>query len=141
MSPFPNTRVFPADWSAHHLEAAEAFLTGQCVARGPEVEAVWPEEPKPGPVLYEGPCSVQHLSQAADRPVVDHLETPVTHRVSAPITAPWLPPGTQITVTTNPDDPHLNGRVFVVAAVETGTTNWTRDMLCTELNHAPGGVA
>lgn len=142
MTPIPGMRVLPDGWSDHHRPAAEGFLTGEAEAHEPGTGAVWPDPPTQGRKLWAGRCSAQFLSQSA-RPVivVDSVQTIVTHRVSIPLTAPWLQPGVTITVVSNPDDPHLDGRTFTILAVETGTTNWTRDLLCQELNATIGGEA
>ena len=133
--PLPTTRVIPKGWSAHHRPAAEGTLTGVCDARRADRAG------GPGGIIYgtpvwnEKPCSVQFLSQSA-RPVVvvDSTEVQVTHRVSVPITLTDVGYGDVITVTANPDDPRLTGTILTVVTVESGTTNWTRDLACIEQN-------
>lgn len=143
MSPLPATRVIPDGWSEHNRPAAEGTLTGLCKAERPvdigDIEA-GEAFPSDGPdiIWRKAPCSVQFLAHGAPTVVVDSIEVLATHRVSLPIRAITLQYGDMISVTSNPDDPHLNGRTLVVLAVESGTTNWTRDYLCEERNSAHG---
>lgn len=142
MSPLPprgRLQVLPDDWSAHHRPAAEGFLTGTCRCNGPEEEAPWtPDNPgglTPGPVIWpDMPCSVQVLSQfGREATVVGTTEVVVSHRVSVPIELE-AEYGDVITVLTNPDDERLNGTRLRVISVDSGTTNWTRELACEELN-------
>jgi len=133
--PLPTTQILPDNWSEHHRPAAEGFLTGLCDARRAD-RAGGPTGIIYGtPVWNEKPCSAQFLSQSA-RPVVvvDSTEVQVTHRVSVPIHLTDLGYGDVITVTANPDDPRLTGTILTVVTVESGTTNWTRDLACVEQN-------
>lgn len=135
MAPLSTTRVIPDGWSEHHRPAAEDTLTGLCDARRAD-RAGGPSGIIYGtPVWAAKPCSVQFLSQSA-RPVVvaDSTEVQVTHRVSVPITLTDVGYGDVITVTANPDDPRLTGTILTVVLVESGTTNWTRDLACVEQN-------
>jgi hypothetical protein len=135
MAPLSTTRIMPDNWSEHHRPAAEGFLTGLCDARRAD---------RPGgptgiiygtPVWAAKPCSAQFLSQST-RPVVvvDTTEVEVTHRVSVPIHLTDVGYGDLITITANPDDPRLTGTILTVVLVESGTTNWTRDLACVEAN-------
>lgn len=141
MSPLPprgRLQVLPDDWSAHHRPAAEGFLTGTCRCNGTEEEAPWtPENPgglTPGPVIWvDQPCSVQVLSDGREATVVGTTEVVVSHRVSVPIELE-AEYGDVITVLTNPDDERLNGTRLRVISVDSGTTNWTRELACEELN-------
>lgn len=142
MAPLSTTRIIPEDWSEHHRPAAEGFLTGVCRARRAD---------KPGGptgIVYGSPiwaaeaCSVQYLSQSA-RPtiVADSTELQVSHRVAVPIHLTDLTYGDIITITANPDDPRLTGTVLTVVLVESGTTNWTRDLSCIEANRTEAEAA
>lgn len=135
MAPLSTTRILPDDWAEHHRPAAYGFLTGTCKARRAD---------RPGgptgiiygtPVWASEPCSVQYLTQSA-RPIVvaDSTEVQVTHRVSVPIHLTDVTYGDIITITKNPDDPRMTGTILTVVLVESGTTNWTRDLACVEEN-------
>lgn len=133
-------KVIPDGWSEHHRPAAYGFLTGTCRGNGPDEESAWtPENPggvTDGPVLWaEQPCSVQILAQfGRDVVVVGMAEVVITHRVSLPIDVD-ASYGDIVTVMSNPDDEHLNGTRLRVIFSESGTTNWTRELGCEELNH------
>lgn len=143
MSPLPargKLKVLPKGWSEHHRPTAYQFLTGDCRAFTADSPGDW----TPGGGQSDGsedtkwehaPCSAQFLTQAT-RPVTvaDGVEVLATHRISVPIASTWLHYGDTIEVLDNPDDPALNGREFQVITIETGTTNWTRDYLCQDLN-------
>ena len=130
-------KVIPDHWADTHRPTAYGFLTGECTAYtfGDIPDWPAPQEPEVMPVWESAPCSVQFLTQSS-RPVLvaDGLEVIATHRVSVPIAAKWLHYGTTIKVLDNPDDPDLNGREFQVLVAESGTTNWTRDYLCQDVN-------
>lgn len=136
----PGMKILPDGWSEHHRPAAYGFLTGTCAARRPDMVGEWtPENPGgviPGETVWdEKPCSVQYLSQHNTVFVTaDSSETSATHRISVPIDVPALTYPDIIRITTNPDDPRLNGREFTVLTEETGTTNWTRDYNVIEIN-------
>ena len=133
-------KVIPDGWSERHRPAAYGFLTGLCRANGPDEETAWtPDNPAgivPGPSRWtdEQPCSVQVMSEMGREVVaVGTSETIITHRVSLPIDCE-VEPHDVITVTENPDDLRLNGTRLRVVSVGSGTTNWTRDIGCEELN-------
>lgn len=42
--------------------------------------------------------------------------------------------GDTIQTIDNPDEPHLKERELQVLVAESGTTNWTRDYLCQNIN-------
>lgn len=140
MSPLPRSTVLPDDWSEHHREAAEGFLTGECRADRPlpSEDIGWGSDaPHSGTnkIWTRAPCSVQILSRGSQPvQVADSTEMLATHRVSVPLTAIHLVYKDYFTILSNPDDPVLNGRVFTVLVEEKGTTNWTRDYLCQEVN-------
>lgn len=131
-------KVIPDGWSEHHRPAAYGTLTGLCRAHGPDQETSWtPDNPAgliPGEPIWEGtkPVSVQVLS-SREVMVIGTSEVVVTHRVSLPIDC-IMQPGDVITVTSNPDDERINGTRLRVVAVDSGTTNWTRDLGCEEMN-------
>lgn len=130
-------KVLPDNWADTHRPTAYGFLTGDCTAYtvGPIPDWPAPQEPEVIPIWECAPCSVQFLTQSS-RPVTvaDGIEVIATHRISVPIAAKWLHHGASIQIIDNPDDPHLNGREFQVLVAESGTTNWTREYLCQEIN-------
>lgn len=140
MSPLPGMKVLPDGWSDHHKPAAEGFLTGKCRADRPlpSEDTEWGEEapePKINKVWGSAPCSVQILTQSSQPTVtVDSVEVLATHRISTPITPIHLRYKDFFTILDNPDDLVLNGRRFSILVEEKGTTNWTRDYLCQEVN-------
>ena len=140
MSPLPvrgKLAIVPDGWAEHHRPAAHGFLTGDCEAytQGPSADWPAPPEGERVPKWAHMDCSVQFLTQSS-RPVkiADGIEVIATHRISVPIGATWLHYGDTIRVLANPDDPALNGREFQVLSAETGTTNWTREYLCQDIN-------
>lgn len=133
-------KVLPDNWSQHHRPTAYGFLTGDCAAYTVGEPGDWTPGGGAGNPTYDDkwehmPCSAQFLG-AASRPVIvaDQTEMIATHRISVPIAATWLHYGDTIQILDNPDDPHLNGREVQVLIAESGTTNWTRDYLCQDLN-------
>lgn len=147
MSPLPargKLKVIPDGWSERHRPTAYGFLTGECTAYtlGPIPDWPAPQEPTKEYKWESAPCSVQFLTQSA-RPIMiaDGVEVFATHRVSVPIASTWLHYGDTIQVLDNPDDPALNGREFQVLVAESGTTNWTRDYMCQDLNRQEENVA
>lgn len=130
-------KVIPDGWAERHRPTAYGFLTGVCTAYTLGGIPDWPapQVPEVVQIWDTAPCSVQFLTQSS-RPVMvaDGIEVIATHRVSVPIAAKWLHHGATIQVIDNPDDPHLNGREFQVLVAETGTTNWTREYLCQDIN-------
>lgn len=140
-APRGRLKVVPDDWSEHHQPAAYGFLTGDCAA----FRAGTPGDWTPGGTTdtpgvewrwRNMPCSAQFLTQS-NRPitVADGVEVLATHRVSVPMASTFLHYGDTITILDNPDDPALNGRDLQVLVAETGTTNWTRDYLCQDVNN------
>lgn len=149
MSPLPprgRLKVVPDGWSAHHRPTAYGFLTGDCAAFTAGPPGDWtPGGSTDGSVVWKwrhAPCSAQFLTQS-NRPVTvaDGVVVLATHRVSVPIATSWLRYGDTIVVLDNPDDPGLNGRELQVLVTETGTTNWTRDYLCQDVNNSQAKAA
>lgn len=142
MSPLPNASVLPDDWSQHHRDAAEGFLTGTCKADRPvasgDIEWGQEEQEATSDSIWRSlPCSAQILTQANRASVVvESVEIIASHRISVPLSAIHLVYKDYITILSNPDDPVINGRSFTVLVEEKGTTNWTRDYLCQEVNSA-----
>lgn len=140
MSPLPNANILPDNWSQHHRAAAEGFLTGECTAQRPtaggDIEWGQTAPESSSELLWDTkPCSVQVLSRAADVSVAgESVAVLSSHRISVPITAIHLVYKDYLTIMSNPDDPVLNGRSFTVLVEEKGTTNWTREYLCQEVN-------
>lgn len=141
-TPRGRLKVLPDGWSDHHRPTAYGFLTGDCTAYTVSPPGDW----VPGgnsrsgnsaylPKWENAPCSAQFLTQTT-RPVTvaDGVEVLATHRISVPIASTWLHYGDTIQILDNPDDPALNGREFQVLIAESGTTNWTRDYLCQDVN-------
>lgn len=133
-------KVLPDNWAAHHQPTAYGFLTGDCTAYtvgapGDGVPGDWGGSPTYDAKWDHAPCSAQFLTQSS-RPVMiaDGVEVIATHRISVPIASTWLHYGDTIQILDNPDDPALNGREFQVLVAESGTTNWTRDYLCQDVN-------
>lgn len=133
-------RILPPSWSAHHRPTAYQFLTGDCRAFTAGSPGDWTPGGGQGAgsedIKWEhAPCSAQFLTQSS-RPVTvaDGVEVLATHRISVPIASTWLHYGDTIEILDNPDDPALNGREFQVLVTESGTTNWTRDYLCQDVN-------
>lgn len=146
-APRGRLKVVPDDWSERHQPAAYGFLTGDCEAFRAGAPGDW----TPGGTVTAGgvewrwrhmPCSAQFLTQS-NRPitVADGVVVLATHRVSVPIATSWLRYGDTIVVLDNPDDPGLNGRELQVLVTETGTTNWTRDYLCQDVNNSQAKAA
>lgn len=143
MSPLPargKLKVIPAGWSQHHQPTAYGFLTGDCMAFTPgEPGDILPGQTITNPTYIpkweHAPCSAQFLTQST-RPitVADGVEMIASHRISVPIASTWLHYRDVIVILDNPDDPDLNGREFTVLVAESGTTNWTRDYLCQDVN-------
>ncbi|WCE39124.1 DUF6093 family protein [Brevibacterium sp. BDJS002] len=142
MSPLPargRLRVIPDGWSEHHRPAAYGFLTGDCTAYTVGAPGDWTPGGGGNPTYASkwehAPCSAQFLTQSS-RPVTvaDGVEIIASHRISVPIASTWLHYGDTIQILDNPDDPALNGREFQVLVAESGTTNWTRDYLCQDIN-------
>lgn len=143
MSPLPakgKLKVIPDGWSQHHQPTAYGFLTGSCTAYtvGPPGDILPGQtvtDPTYVPKWEQAPCSAQFLNQTT-KPVTiaDGTEVIVSHRVSVPIASTWLHLGDIIVILDNPDDPDLNGRELSVLVAESGTTNWTRDYLCQDVN-------
>lgn len=140
MSPLPSGSVMPDNWSAHHQDAAEGFLTGRAdglvASFVGDIEA-GEEIPAGGftPLWQDQPCSAQVLSRSNEpETVVGQVQVPASHRISVSLKLETLTYGNTIRVVSNPDDPSLNGRDFIVRLIERGTTNWTRDYLCEEVN-------
>lgn len=145
MSPLPargRLKVIPDEWSAHARPTAYGFLTGDCAAYTGGPPGDWVPGGNSGgdnPTYVDkwehAPCSAQFLTQSS-RPVTvaDGVEIIASHRISVPIASTWLHYGDTIQILDNPDDPALNGREFQVLVAESGTTNWTRDYLCQDIN-------
>ena len=145
MSPLPargRLKVIPDEWSAHARPTAYGFLTGDCAAYTGGPPGDWVPGGNSGgdnPTYVDkwehAPCSAQFLTQSS-RPVTvaDGVEIIASHRISVPIASTWLHYGDTIQILDNPDDPALNGREFQVLVAESGTTNWTRDYLCQDVN-------
>lgn len=142
MSPFPARgllKVVPDGWAEHHRPTAYGFLTGDCTAFTAGPPGDWVPGGGSSPTYSykwdHAPCSAQFLTQSS-RPVTvaDGVEVIATHRISVPIASTWLHYGDTIQILDNPDDPALNGREFQVLVAESGTTNWTRDYLCQNVN-------
>lgn len=137
--PLNSTRVIPDGWSEHHSVAANGFLTGVCTISEPgEVEGEYPDLVYvPGPVHYDGPGSAQRQADGADTVSVGATETVRSYLVSIVLKdAPVIKRGQSsylVEFTKCPDDPDLVGRVLKVVDVQHGTTNWTRDLVCTEV--------
>lgn len=149
MSPLPargKLRVIPPGWSERHRPTAYGFLTGDCTAYTVAPPGDWTPGGGGNPTYDTKwghvPCSAQFLTQSS-RPiaVADGVEVLATHRISVPIASTWLHYGDTIQILDNPDDPHLNGREFQVLVAESGTTNWTRDYLCQDINGQESSAA
>lgn len=132
-------KVIPGGWSAHARPTAYGFLTGDCTAFTVGTPGDWTPGGGGNPTYVDkwdhSPCSAQFLTQSS-RPVTvaDGVEVIASHRISVPIASTWLHYGDTIQILDNPDDLHLNGREFQVLVAESGTTNWTRDYLCQDVN-------
>lgn len=139
-------KVIPDGWSAHARPTAYGFLTGDCTAFTVGAPDDWTSGGGNNPTYVlkweHAPCSAQFLTQSS-RPVTvaDGVEIIASHRISVPIASTWLHYGDTIQILDNPDDPHLDGREFQVLIAESGTTNWTRDYLCQDVNNSEAEAA
>ena len=139
-------KVIPDGWSAHARPTAYGFLTGDCTAFTVGAPGDWVpgvgSNPTYVPKWEHAPCSAQFLTQSS-KPVTvaDGVEVIASHRISVPIASTWLHYGDTIQILDNPDDPALNGREFQVLVAESGTTNWTRDYLCQDINGQEANAA
>lgn len=139
-------KVIPDGWSAHARPTAYGFLTGDCTAFTVGAPDDWTPGGGNNPTYVlkweHAPCSAQFLTQSS-RPVTvaDGVEIIASHRISVPIASTWLHYGDTIQILDNPDDPHLDGREFQVLIAESGTTNWTRDYLCQDVNNSEAEAA
>lgn len=141
--PLTTTTVIPAGWSEHHEPAANGFLTGVARIHEPDAVGEWPDyEVTPGRTVWEGTASAQQLAVDDDVTIADAQENTRPYRVSIPLAGvPPLDagaPALYVTFTQCPDDPDLVGRSMSVDDVQHGTTNWTRDLVCTEVSRRKG---
>jgi hypothetical protein len=139
--PFPNSRVIPPGWQAHHRPVVEGTWTAWCTIDAPGVgPGIWnpvtmQNDPPARVVLHTNvPCRVQQhtLPQAAD--VGTQQVSSHDYLVVVPVTITDVAVDHCVTVTgsrdqLDPVDPSLIGRLLVITDVQRGSLLWERDLI------------
>lgn len=135
--PFPNPRVIPAGWSAHHQPVAVGTMTARCtIDRDGTGDPVWDEDTgtwtQPARVVLhtDVPCRIQQQKQPQVADVGQQQVSTHDYLVPVPITITDVELGQQLLVTVNLDDPSLVGRRLEITDVQRGSLAWERDLVC-----------
>lgn len=138
MSPFPNAKVIPDGWAAHHRPVAEGTMKTPAVfyrlADGP---APFPEPPgwTGKTAIWTAKVRVQALT--SEQRAADAAEQTVSLRqylVTAPVSGPALKVGQRA------DQVHVLGRVLRIVDITPGTYLWEMDLRCEEMLSQAGPV-
>lgn len=138
--PFPNTRVIPNGWAAHHRPVAEGGMTAAVHIPGPPGESTWDDETQttripPGADIYLGPARIQLLTLTeAQRMVAEQEITTLAYLVAITLEATDVDVNDEVIVDQVHDDgdQSLVGRRLRVRAVARGSLAWERDLVCTD---------
>lgn len=136
MVPFDGSAVIHPDWQAHHAPVAAGTHRATCTITNGATGAGWDpvggDTPGTPTQVYSGPCRVEDLSRSvAARDVAGQTVAPYPYLVAIALDAADIPVGARVTVTADPDDPRLVGKVLIVDAPSYGDSRFERVMGCT----------
>jgi hypothetical protein len=137
----PGTEVIPTGWAADHRPVLAGTRRGDLALRKPGTTQAWSDADQamvsiPLPVHFTGTCRVQAIdTQARERVVAGDPETTVDYLITTDInpadTPDTSPAQGDLATVTDTGDPLLDGRVFRVTRVGTGTELFERYLFCT----------
>lgn len=134
--PFPNSRVIPDGWAAHHRPTAQGAMTATVALRLPGTTNEWDPElqqtvPTPHPpYATDQPARIQAVtSQATAEDAAGETVYVRGYLVGLPIVVTPTP-GDVVTVTVC-DDATLIGRDLAIVDVLRGSLLFERDIFCT----------
>ncbi|MGG5257463.1 DUF6093 family protein [Phycicoccus avicenniae] len=137
MSPLPNTRVVPADWSRHHARAAAGGMNGRCRIYDPTTETTgWDDATESrtlerGLPVYADACRIQALVDVRTEVQADEEVGRRRYLVQLLFDAPPLEKGWVLVPYGCTNDPQLEGAELVIDDIQLGTERFTRDIACT----------
>lgn len=134
--PFDNTRVIPADWSAHHQPVAASGMNAEVTigntqsarehdAETDDTTATWSND-------YTGPARVQPLNQPEQQDQAGQAVTGRTYLVQILADADRILVGARAHVTAAINDEHLVGEDLWVIDFQMGSERFTRDLVCSD---------
>jgi len=137
LMPLPGYQAVPVGWATTHRPTAESAMTTRVdlTRTGPPGDwspTTGPTSAVTAPYATGVPARVQRLaSQSRGAEAAGQDVTTGTYLVAVPMAVPPVQVGDRVTVTDNPADEHLIGRVLTVDDVTYGSTPWQRDLVCT----------
>ena len=131
----PGTEVIPADWATSHRPVAEKTMRGATVALSkPGSTQAWSEADGqmvavPNPPYWTGQARIQELA-TRDQATITVRDREVTLRYLVAVPADVDPAAGDLASVTAVDDTHLQDRALIIAAVQTGSLRFERDLYC-----------
>lgn len=142
--PFPNTRVIPKDWSAHHAPVLASSANATCFFYDPDkTQTDWdPETGEVGTTTYhyvagnaDNPLRCRVVAQQGANPTeqADQLSTerPYLVQVVDALLGDFLVQERhEVRIVSADNDPRLVGKSLRVESVQMGSERFMRDVWC-----------
>lgn len=146
--PFPNQRVIPDRYAAHHRPTVESAMRSTCTVTSPAGPRPYGSAPTAStPALYTGACDVQRSPTGdSDAVQAEQEQSVADYQVTFPVAdLPGLTVGERGSLIriTAADDPQLVGRTFRAASVVYGSHPFERAVMCVDnqTQNMPGGAS
>lgn len=133
--PFPNARIIPEQWSAHHRPAMPTAMNAVVTVGqnlGPIYNALTDDTTTTWSDEYTGPALIQETGGTAPTTVAGQPLTGHGYLVQLPYPASGLKPGMRVLVTLAPNDVDLAGGVLWIIDRAQGSEQWTRNVTCSD---------
>lgn len=133
--PFPDARIIPTGWSAHHRPAMKTAMNATVTIgrnAGATHSDLTDDTTTTWDTVHAGPARVQQLGGTAPTNAAGQALTGHAYLVQVEHPAPDVAPGMRVHVTAAANDPDLADAVLWVVDRMRGSEAWTRDLMCSD---------